>query len=249
MGYEKFSLRANIDSQLKDWLKVGVNMSGYVANTTPVTENLDDIYTYGLTGGNPGVAYLDDQNRLGINANPEDDPQNATNNPYNRLRNVTGNIDMNSMKTRLYAILTPLKGLTIQGSYTYDYYDKKKVSKPNFVPLYNFQTGALYSDGVGQTSITNYSEKTIRNFMDATARYERNFFEDRLSATLMVGASQEQYKYSDFGVTRKDLIDPSLGVVEGAYGDYSGEGNTYEWAMRSFFGRLNLGWDDRYCLK
>ena len=249
MGYEKFSLRANIDSQLKDWLKVGVNMSGYVANTTPVTENLDDIYTYGLTGGNPGVAYLDDQNRLGINANPEDDPQNATNNPYNRLRNVTGNIDMNSMKTRLYAILTPLKGLTIQGSYTYDYYDKKKVSKPNFVPLYNFQTGALYSDGVGQTSITNYSEKTIRNFMDATARYERNFFDDRLSATLMVGASQEQYKYSDFGVTRKDLIDPSLGVVEGAYGDYSGEGNTYEWAMRSFFGRLNLGWDDRYLLE
>ena len=26
----------------------------------------------------------------------------------------------------MYAILTPLKGLTIQGSYTYDYYDKTK---------------------------------------------------------------------------------------------------------------------------
>ncbi len=37
----------------------------------------------------------------------------------------------------MYAILTPLKGLTIQGSYTYDYYDKQKDSKPNFVPMYN----------------------------------------------------------------------------------------------------------------
>lgn len=167
-GYERFSLRANIDSQIKDWLKLGVNLSGYTANTTPVSENIKDIYTYGLTGGNPGIAYLDDQNRLGINANAEDDPQNATNNPYNRLRNTTGNVQTNTLKTRLYAILTPLKGLTIQGSYTYDYYDKFKESKPNFVPMYNFQTNTLYTDGVGQTSIYNYNEKTFRNFMDAT---------------------------------------------------------------------------------
>ena len=100
---------------------MGVNLSGYTANTTPVSENIKDIYTYGLTGGNPGIAYLDDQNRLGINANAEDDPQNATNNPYNRLRNTTGNVQTNTLKTRLYAILTPLKGLTIQGSYTYDF--------------------------------------------------------------------------------------------------------------------------------
>lgn len=248
-GYERFSLRANIDSQVKDWLKLGVNMNGYVANTTPVSDNINDIYTYGLTGGNPGIAYLDDQNRLGINPNNEDDPQNATNNPYNRLRNVTGSVDMNSLKTRLYAILTPLKGLTIQGSYTYDYYDKKKVSKPNFVPMYNFQTNTLYTDGVGQTSITNISEKSIRNFMDATVRYERNFLDDRLSTSLMVGGSQEQYKYSTFSVTRKDLYDPSLGVIDGAYGESSSSGNNYEWAMRSFFGRLNLGWDDRYLLE
>ena len=245
-GYERFSLRANIDSQIKDWLKLGVNLSGYTANTSPVSENIKDIYTYGLTGGNPGIAYLDDQNRLGINANAEDDPQNATNNPYNRLRNTTGNVQTNTLKTRLYAILTPLKGLTIQGSYTYDYYDKFKESKPNFVPMYNFQTNTLYTDGVGQTSIYNYNEKTFRNFMDATIRYERNFFDDRLSTNLMVGASQEQYKRQYFSATRKDLIDPSLGVIDGAIGESSSTGNITEWAMRSYFGRLNLGWDDKY---
>lgn len=245
-GYERFSLRANIDSQVKDWLKLGVNLSGYTANTTPVSENIKDIYTYGLTGGNPGIAYLDDQNRLGINANAEDDPQNATNNPYNRLRNTTGNVQTNTLKTRLYAVLTPLKGLTIQGSYTYDYFDKFKESKPNFVPMYNFQTNTLYTDGVGQTSIYNYNEKTFRHFMDATARYERNFFNDRLSTNLMVGASQEQYKRQYFSATRKDLIDPSLGVIDGAIGESSSTGNITEWGMRSFFGRLNLGWDDKY---
>lgn len=248
-GFERFSLRANVDSQVKDWLKIGVNLSGYTSNTTPVSDNIDDIYTYGLTGGNPGIAYLDDQNRLGINANAEDDPQNATNNPYNRLRNVSGNIQVNTLKTRLYAVLTPLKGLTIQGSYTYDYYDKFKESKPNFVPMYNFQTNTLYTDGVGQTSISNYNEKTFRNFMDATVRYERNFFDNRLSTNLMVGGSQEQYKRQYFSGTRKDLIDPSLNVIGGAIGESSTTGNVTEWAMRSFFGRLNLGWDDKYLLE
>ena len=248
-GYERFSLRANIDSQVKDWLKIGVNLSGYTANTTPVSENINDIYTYGLTGGNPGIAYLDDQNRLGINANNEDDPQNATNNPYNRLRNVSGDIGINTLKTRMYAILTPLKGLTIQGSYTYDYYDKQKDSKPNFVPMYNFQTNTLYTDGVGQTSIYNYNEKTYRNFMDAIARYERNYLNNRLSTNIMIGASQEQYKRSYFSATRKDLLDPSLGVIGGAIGESSSTGNITEWAMRSFFGRINLGWDDKYLLE
>ena len=248
-GYERFSLRANIDSQVKDWLKIGVNLSGYTANTTPVSENINDIYTYGLTGGNPGIAYLDDQNRLGINANNEDDPQNATNNPYNRLRNVSGNIGINTLKTRMYAILTPLKGLTIQGYYTYDYYDKQKDSKPNFVPMYNFQTNTLYTDGVGQTSIYNYNEKTYRNFMDAIARYERNYLNNRLSTNIMIGASQEQYKRSYFSATRKDLLDPSLGVIGGAIGESSSTGNVTEWAMRSFFGRINLGWDDKYLLE
>lgn len=62
----------------------------------------------------------------------------------------------------------------------------------------------------------------------------------------MVGASQEQYKRQYFSATRKDLIDPSLGVIDGAIGESSSTGNITEWAMRSYFGRLNLGWDDKY---
>ena len=115
--------------------------------------------------------------------------------------------------------------------------------------MYNFQTNTLYTDGVGQTSIYNYNEKTYRNFMDAIARYERNYLNNRLSTNIMIGASQEQYKRSYFSATRKDLLDPSLGVIGGAIGESSSTGNVTEWAMRSFFGRINLGWDDKYLLE
>ena len=65
----------------------------------------------------------------------------------------------------------------------------------------------------------------------------------------MVGASQEQYKRQYFSATRKDLIDPSLGVIDGAIGESSSTGNITEWAMRSYFGRLNLDGTTNTCLK
>lgn len=245
-GYQRYDLRTNVEAKLKSWLKVGVNLSGYTAKTTAASDNIDDTYTYGLTGGNPGIAYKDAQGRLGVNPNNEDDPQNATNNPYVRLRNVSGDIKFNNLKARLNAVLTPVKGLTIQGSYAYEYYDKFKDSKPVFVELWNFLTETLYSDGKGRTSIYNYNEKRFRHFMDGTIGYEHTFFNDRLNANLMIGGSQEQFRRQYFNATRYDLLDPSLNVIGGAIGESSSGGNTTEWAMRSFFGRLNLAWDNKY---
>lgn len=245
-GYERYSLRANLESQVKDWLKIGTNLSGYTSSSPIISDAIDDIYTYGMSGGNPGIALLDDQNRMGINANVEDDPQNATNNPYNRLRNRVGDINTYNMKARLYGIFTPIKGLTIQASYNYDFWDQTKISKPNFVEFWNFQTGELHSDGKGRTSIMNRDEKRIRNTGDITANYSTNFFNDKLSFSVLVGASQEQYKRTWYEFTRNDLLDPSLWAVNGAIGETSSEGNITDWAMQSYFGRINLIWEDRY---
>ncbi len=247
-GYKRYSLRANLDAQVKSWIKIGTNISGMYSNS-PITGDknyVDDTYTYALTGGNPGIPLLDKDNRLGINANAEDDPQNATNNPYLRLRNVAGDINTYNLKTRIYGTLTPFKGLTIQGSYAYEYWDLSKRRKPVFVPMWNFQTGALHTDGKGRTSIYNYDEKRIRNMMDGFAQYENKAFDNRLSYTVMVGASQEQFRREYFETTRNDLIDPSLWVIAGAVGESSSGGNATDWAMQSYFGRINLSWEDKY---
>ena len=245
-GYERYSLRTNLDAKLKDWLKIGTNISGYTSSSPITSDQIDDFYTFAMAGGNPGIALLDDQDRLGINPNGEDDPQNATNNPYGRLRNRLGDINNYNLKARLYGVLTPLKGLTIQASYSYEYYNQTKTSKPNFVPMWNFQTGELYTDGKSRTSIMNRDEKRFRNQGDVTALYENRFLSDRLSMGLMIGASQEQFRRQYHQLTRMDLLDPSLWAVNGAIGDTSSEGNIVEWSMQSYFGRINLGWEDKY---
>lgn len=245
---ERYSLRANMDAQMKDWLKIGTNLSGITSSTPIISDKtyLDEFFDNAMRGGNPGIALLDDQDRLGINANGEDDPQNATNNPYVRLRNKSGDIKTYNLKARIYGVLTPVEGLTIQASYSYDYYNKTKISKPNFVPMWNFQTGEQYTDGVTRTSIMNYDEKRFRNQGDVTALYETRLVNDRLNIGVMVGASQEQFRRQYHQFTRMDLLDPALWAVNGAIGETSSEGTIVDWAMISYFGRINLGWDDKY---
>lgn len=154
-GQGRYSLRSNIDAKITDWLKIGTNISGYMAEFGPAAapdpgqdrDLIDSAFANGLTGGTPGIAYIDEQGRLGVNPNTEDDPQNAMNNPYARLMGVMGDITTNSLKTRFYATLTPLKGLTIQGSYSHDFYDYANNTKPVAVPLYDFLNDKLYTDG------------------------------------------------------------------------------------------------------
>lgn len=248
-GYERYSLRLNLDAKLKSWLKIGANINGYADSSPIQSDYMEDIYSYAMTGGTPGNPHKDPSGRLGINPNSEDDPQNGTSNPYLRLRNKVGDIISYNLKTRLYGVFTPLKGLTIQGSYSYDHYNKTKTEKPVFVELWNFQTGELVTDGKVRTSIYNYDEKRFRHFMDATASYEHSFFDKRLGFSVLAGASQEQFHREFHDVRRYDLLDPSLGVINGAIGDAESKGNITEWAMQSYFGRINLSWEDRYLLE
>ena len=58
--------------------------------------------------------------------------------------------------------------------------------------------------------------------------------------------SQEYNKYDHDYYIKYDLVDPSLGAIDAGMTNGSITGNYDEWAMRSYFGRLNLSWADKY---
>lgn len=65
----------------------------------------------------------------------------------------------------------------------------------------------------------------------------------------MLGASQEMYRDRKISASKYDPIDPSMDVIDGATGDATNSGAHTEWVMRSYFGRINLGWEDKYLLE
>lgn len=246
-GHERFNMRANVEGKIRPWLTIGTNLSGYYAKTEIGTDKVSRLFTYSGFGS-PGIVLRHPDGRYGAINNYEDDQQGD--NPLADLNNLDGDIKTRNLKARFYTSISPVKGLNISASYTYDFYDKEKWEKPIFFDKWNFLTETIVVPGKGQSYITNYNQKRDRSFMDAVVNYENTLFNGKLNYTIMAGASQEQFKQHYFQAKRMDLIDLGLGVQGGAVGDMTTEGIVEkEWAMRSFFGRLNLGWDNKYLLE
>lgn len=166
-----------------------------------------------------------------------------------RLNSVDGNIHKTNVRSRFIATLKPFKGFTLTGSYSYEFVDEERSSKPVFLEGWDFRNEIVTFTNKKKSSIMNYDGKIDRFFNDVVARYETRLINDALGINAMLGASQEKYRSHNFKATKYDMIDTSLGVLNGAIGDASASGSSAEWAMRSFFGRVNLDWQQKYLLE
>lgn len=241
-GYQRYSGRVNLDVDIKPWLNLGMNVNGLVAKTDIGTNALDDLFTY-AAASTPGMVLRAPDGRYGSVNNTEDDPQ--SNNVLHRLNNQKGEITQNKIVARFFGKLMPVKGLSIEGSYNFEYWDQFRYQQPVFLDRWNFLTETIASAGTGRTSVTNQNNKRNQYFMDGVIRYENKIL-DKLQYTIMAGASQEYYKEFWFAASKLDLVDPSLSVLNAATMDASASGNATDWAMQSYFGRLNLIWDGKY---
>ena len=102
-------------------------------------------------------------------------------------------------------------------------------------------------EGVVRTYIRrrNYAD-TFRS-SELTATYSLKAGEFSLDA--LAGISQEYDRYENESFLKYDLIDDSMTSIDAATTNGNIGGNYTEWAMRSYFGRVNLSWDDRYLLE
>lgn len=241
-GYQRFSARLNLEADLKPWLTLGMRLNGLNGKTDIGTNILNDVFTY-AAASTPGMVLRAPDGRFGSVNNPEDDSQ--SNNVLHRLHSRKGAIEQNKMTSRFYGILRPVEGLTVEGSFNYTFDDEFRYEQPVFNDRWNFLTNSIASSGVGRTSVYNRNGKDYNYFMDGIVRYDKEIT-DGLQMNLMVGASQEYYKSLHFNASKLDLVDPGLSVIDAATLDAAAGGNASDWGMRSFFGRLNLSWHDKY---
>ena len=244
-GYQRISARANLDVDVNSWIKVGVNSYGYRAVADLGLDD-DNRFPY-IIGTTPGMCYRAPDGRYGGVNNTEDDVQAANNNILRALNSMKGDRKTNKINARFYGIITPFKGLSIEGSFTYDFSNTYRYQQPVFNDIWNLYDNTIQTSGTGRTSVVNADEKWIRNQMDGVIRYETAISDLNIQA--MIGASQESYRYHWFTASRLDLTAPELTELNAATMDPSATGNYTNWAMRSTFGRLALNWAEKYLLE
>ena len=182
--------------------------------------------------------------------NPEE--ENVSNfNPYRRQWFYKPEYPTKTKRSviNLHAAINPLKGLTIKGAFSYNYWERNvehHLTDSRSVPVHIRQTGA-YPEGVVRTYIRRYNYKNTFRSSELTANYNFNIRQTRRHR--FAGMSQEYNKYDHDYYIKYDLVDPSLGSIDAGMTNGEITGNYNEWAMRSYFGRINLNWDNRYLLE
>jgi TonB-linked SusC/RagA family outer membrane protein len=253
--YERYQLRSNIDVDIKPWLTVGTNLFGYLDTNNPSSQTAasggDVVWGYGAFNTVPGMTLYDPKTGFygGIQNPEEENVSNA--NPYRRMWFYKDEFPIKTRRTvaKIYGSIKPFKGLSIDASYTYNYWDRKIEQHLTDRDLYRFTMDGpvLLREGVVRTYIRKYNYLNTFRTSDVNARYE--FKADRLDTSVMVGAGQEYNKYETELFRRYDLVDESLTAIDAGATDGPVGGNYTEWAMRSYFGRINLTWDDKYMLE
>lgn len=253
--YERYQLRSNLDVNIKPWLSVGANIFGYIDKNNPSSENAaaggDVIFGSGAFNTVPGMTLYDPATGLyGGIQNPEE--ENVSNfNPYRRQWFYKPEYPTKTKRSvvKLNARLTPVKGLTIQGSFAYNYWERNIEHHLTDRNLYRFTLDGpvLIREGTVRTYIRRYNYKNTYRSSEITAKYD--FDISRLRTSVFAGMSQEYNKYDTDYYIKYDLVDPSLGAINAGMTNGSITGNYNEWAMRSYFGRINFNWDDRYLIE
>ncbi|MDE6858532.1 MAG: TonB-dependent receptor plug domain-containing protein, partial [Alistipes sp.] len=187
--YERYQLRSNVEVNIKPWLTVGTNLFGYIDTNNPSASNAaaggDVIFGSGAFNTVPGMTLYDPATGLyGGVQNPEE--ENVSNfNPYRRQWFYKDEFPTRTTRTvaKLYARLNPVKGLTLEGSFAYNYWHRREELHLCDRDLYRFTMDGpvLLREGVVRTYIRRYNyADTFRN-SDVTARYE--FKSGRLEAS------------------------------------------------------------------
>ena len=253
--YSRYQLRSNLDVNIKPWLTVGTNLFGYVDSNNPSSENAaaggDVIFGSGAFNTVPGMTLYDPATGLyGGIQNPEE--ENVSNfNPYRRQWFYKTEFPTKTRRgvAKLYARVQPVKGLTVQGSYTYNYWTRRVEQHLTDRDLYRFTADGpvLLREGVVRTYIRRYNYANTYRSSDITASHSFNI--SKLEGSVLAGASQEYNKYENEQFLKYDLIDDQLTSIDAAATNGPIGGNFTEWSMRSYFGRLNLNWDNKYLLE
>lgn len=232
-GFERYTLRSNLNSTINDWLKLGLNLS---LGTDERQTN-----PFGTNSTNRGLALL---------AAPFYSPVDANGNEYYGLipgwgryhpryradkdQGQDNNIQFNPTG---FIQITPIRNLTLrtQGGLEFQDYRSSTVQLPSFIGSLN--NGAV-SEGFERQMF-----RTITN----TAEYKFNL--DMLhSFTALIGHEYIDNNTTAFSTSSTGQTDDRLILLSNGPNNRTATSSKTEYGYQSYFSRLDYNFNNRYFL-
>ncbi|HLU90696.1 MAG TPA: TonB-dependent receptor [Cyclobacteriaceae bacterium] len=141
----------------------------------------------------------------------------------------------------------PLDWLTADLVFAPVYSISHNKSFVNTLTLYN-PDGSVFAERPSIATLNENFSRTFNKTLRATLLAEQNFGDHNLK--ILGGVSQEDYANYFFGAYREGFILPQYNVLNaGGQDNKDNSGSSSEWALLSFFGRVNYDFQSRYLLE
>lgn len=247
-NYNQYNLRSNIDAQITDNFKLGLDIVGRKEDRNNPPTGADGIFL-SILGSYPGLApfYPNGLPVAGIEGpNPLQMAQGY--NGYLRKRN-------NSIQTTINGELKlpyVTKGLSLLGFAAFDFtfYNEKSFTKPFDLYRYNSTTDTynnVRSLLLGDPSISqSYGDSNLKTF-HLRLNYNRQFGQHDVSA--FVAAEQSDYYNEGIFANRQGLVSSQIDQLFAFFYDVTRQSNgstADQNARRNYFGRLNYAYANKY---
>lgn len=233
--YSKYNFQLNIDNQILSNLLLKANLSGYASTTNePYTGDGDMSRMIGMSvRENATIPGRKSDGTYG----------------YQDLFCPEGWLDSESFRKENYKNFTggvelswePLKGLSFSGKVGYNYsnyYNKRYIS------TMVFDANKTYSPNSLNVSNGNTTLTTLQFIAKYSKDIEAHHFD------ILLGASQEEYITNWGEAYRQEFPNDLLYELNaGSTNGQTASGSGGEWGLRSFFGRLNYSYMDKYLVE
>lgn len=239
-GVNRFNFRTNVDTQVRDWLKVGANLSLNYSKYHTITTGW---YTQSpIIQAVTGLPYRTPYELI-------DNPDGTIS--YGKVQMSypwDGMIDLNmyyeantndrdeaALMGQTYFQFTPVKGLTIRAAQAIDAFDytNETINKPSFTAYSGKGRNGQLLQRYYQLSSTNTAE--YKNDINKT-----HFF------TALIGHESILKNQKTFNATGTGLTDDRLTAFSTTTAISSWGGSTEECAFNSFFANFNYSYTDKY---
>ena len=255
--FKRYNIRLNLDSRITPKLNVGTNLSLSNGSTfAPREDLLNSSGDQGIVSlaikANPLFPAFDQQGRLagqeqalGSSTGWRGFGNPLTQSEYNKFNNIN-----NQFLGLVFAEYELAKGLKAKATVAVNYQTNKGESFGSKGDTYDWKTGeailTLRQNPNRGRGLSHNESLSLTTWVQAT--YDRKIGDHTLRA--LIGFNQESFSYRGFGTGRINF--PSNTVQVLGAGDptrATNYENATEWALRSYFGRLNYDYKGKYLME
>lgn len=156
----------------------------------------------------------------------------------------TRKVDNPSAVLNFALIYKPVEWLTIQGNYSPNYWESHNTVFEKMVQTYKYD-GSPYYRAPQKSTLKDKTSRNLQNLLTGTITFDKTFGSHGIK--VMGGYQQEDFRNDWHEGVRENYAFPEYPVLSaGGEENQKSTGSASEWALQSFFGRLNYDYQEKY---